>query len=166
MHTANCTQPIRPYFGMHRLRRCMLAGKTPKMGVWVNVRGSRVVPIDSPPKVCLYVKVSSLYLAPFLSYFDGSFRDTHTYTHTHTHVHVSYQSAIPMLKCRQFTGCVCSNSNPIPKPNPNPIHYSDVFVKRRRRRFTCTSPCGWAFSSSRSLFDMIHAYTIAHFTTR
>ena len=32
--------------------------------------------------VCLFVKLSSFYLAPFLSYFDGSFHDRHTQTHT------------------------------------------------------------------------------------
>ena len=62
-------------------------GKTPKRGVWGGVRGTGVVPIDSPSLVCLYVKVSSLYLAPFPSYFDGSFRDTHTHIHVHTHIH-------------------------------------------------------------------------------
>ena len=60
-------------------------GKTPKTRVWGEVRGSRVVPIDSPSTVCLYGKVSSLYLAPFPSYFDGSFRDTHTHRHTLLH---------------------------------------------------------------------------------
>ena len=59
-------------------------GKTPKTRVWGEVRGSRVVPIDSPPMVCLYVKVSSFYLAPFPSYFDGSFRDTQTHRQTDT----------------------------------------------------------------------------------
>ena len=64
-------------------------GKTPKTRVWGEVRGSRVVPIDSPPTVCLFRKVSSLYLAPFPSYFDGSFRDTQTHTHRHTLLHGS-----------------------------------------------------------------------------
>ena len=59
-------------------------GKTPKTWVWGEVRGSRVVPIDSPPMVCLYVNVSSFYLAPFPSYFDGSFRDTQTHTRHYT----------------------------------------------------------------------------------
>ena len=60
-------------------------GKIPKTWVWGEVRGSRVVPIDSPPMVCLYINVSSFYLAPFPSYFDGSFRDRHTDTQTHIH---------------------------------------------------------------------------------
>ena len=62
---------------------------SPKTGVWGRVRGTGVVPIDSPPIVSLYVKVSSVYLAPFSSYFDGSFRDTQTHTHTHRHTHVT-----------------------------------------------------------------------------
>ena len=60
-------------------------GKTPKTRVWGEVRGSRVVPIDSPPMVCLCVTVSSFYLAPSPSYFDGSFRDIHTYIHAGMH---------------------------------------------------------------------------------
>ena len=56
--------------------------KTPKTRGWGEVRGSRVVPIDRPPMVCLYINVSSFYLAPFPSYFDGSFRDRHTHRHT------------------------------------------------------------------------------------
>ena len=60
-------------------------GKTPKTRVWGGVRGSRVVPIDSPHMVCLYIEVSSFYLASFPSYFDGSFRDRHTDRHTLLH---------------------------------------------------------------------------------
>jgi hypothetical protein len=36
--------------------------------------------------VCLNVKVSTFYLAPFPSYFDGSFRDTQTDRHALLHV--------------------------------------------------------------------------------
>ena len=64
-------------------------GKTPNRGFGVKLGGSRVVPIDSPHMVCLYIKVSSFYLAPFPSYFDGSFRDTQTHRHTLLHASIN-----------------------------------------------------------------------------
>ena len=51
------------WFGRYGRFKIKGLGKTPKSGVWGGVRGSGVVPIDSPPMICLYIKVSSFYLA-------------------------------------------------------------------------------------------------------
>ena len=47
-------------------------GKTPKMKVWGEVRGSRVVPIDSPPTVCLYIKEFRTSICNGLAAIDDS----------------------------------------------------------------------------------------------
>ena len=72
-------------------------GKTPKTRVCGEVRWSRVVPIDSPPMVCIHIKVSSFYLVPSPSYSNGSIRDIHTHVHTYTHTHTHTHTGLTIL---------------------------------------------------------------------
>ena len=41
---------------------CRLWGSTPKIGFWEAVRGTKVIPSDSPPSICYTVLESSEYL--------------------------------------------------------------------------------------------------------